>query len=89
MLNVELTKLEQQDGMHKITGIWDKKEGHCFTKKIIAHPKYMELLGMKDKLKKTSVTRRCICITQNRIPGTGKNNAVQIILPQNQIYSER
>lgn len=85
MLNVELKKLEQQDGMHKVTGVWDGKEGFCLTKKIIAHPKYMTLLGMGDKLKKTSTTRRCICILENRIPGTGKNNAVQIILPQNQI----
>jgi Rab GDP dissociation inhibitor len=86
MLNVSLTSIETDtDGLHKITGIWDEKEGCCYTKKIIAHPSYLETLGMKNRIKKVSTTIRSICILDHPIPGTGKQNAVQIILPQNHI----
>lgn len=83
MLSVDLKKIEKIDTGYKITGVWDEKEGSCTTKKIIAHPSYMKLLGMNDKLKETSVTRRSICILNHPIEGLEKCKAVQIILPQN------
>ena len=83
MLNVDLKKIETEDGKHKITGVWEGEESYCYAKKIIAHPSYMEKLGMMDRIKKTSVTVRVICILDHKIKGTDNNNAVQIILPQN------
>lgn len=85
MLNVDLKKIESEGDKHKITGVWEGEESFCYAKKIIAHPAYLEKLGMMDRIKKTSVTVRVICILDHPIEGTGKNNAVQIILPQNQI----
>lgn len=67
MLNVELKKLETVNGIHKLTGVWDGQEGHCTAKKIIAHPNYMKILGMEDRMKKTSITRRSICIVDHPI----------------------
>ena len=37
MLNVDVKKIEIGD-KHKLTGVWEGKEGHCFAKKIICHP---------------------------------------------------
>lgn len=51
MLNVELKKLEQDNGRHKVTGVWEGTEGHCFAKRIICHPSYMKLLGLDERLK--------------------------------------
>lgn len=85
MLNVDLKKIENDQKGHKITGVWEGTEGHCFAKKIICHPSYLKLLGMDDRLKQTSVTRRSICIMDHPIKEIGDKNAVQIILPQNQI----
>lgn len=50
MLNVDLKKIETNEGVHKITGVWEGTEGHCTAKKIIAHPSYIKLLGMEDRL---------------------------------------
>lgn len=85
MLNVELKKVEKENGLHKITGVWEGTEGFCTAKKIIAHPAYIKLLGLENMLKKTSITRRTICITDHPIKSVEDCNAVQIILPQNQI----
>lgn len=76
MLNVDLKKVESKDGLHTITGVWDGKEGFCTAKKIIAHPSYMKILGLDNKLKKTSVTRRSICIMDHSIKDVGDVNAV-------------
>ena len=43
---------------------------------------------MSDRIQRKAEIVRCICILENKIKGTGKNNAVQIILPQNQINRE-
>lgn len=76
MLNVELKKVETNNGIHKITGVWEGEEGFCTAKKIIAHPSYIKALGMEDRLVKGSVTTRCICILDHPIEGVGNNNAV-------------
>lgn len=81
MLNVELKKIEMENDKHKITGVWEGAEGHCFAKKIICSPSYLKLLGLNDRLKQTSVTRRTICIMDHPIKEIGDKNAVQIILP--------
>lgn len=76
MLNVDLKKIESENGKHKITGVWEGEESYCYAKKIIAHPSYLEKLGMMDRIKKTSVTVRVICILDHKIKGTDNNNAV-------------
>lgn len=76
MLNVGLSGLETDNGRHKITGTWEGTEGHCFAKKIICHPSYLKLLGMEDRLKQTSVTRRSILIMDHPIKEVGDKNAV-------------
>ncbi len=85
MLNVEPTKLEKlEDGRYKITGTWEGESKTSFAKKIIAHPKYIQKLGLGDRLKKTSTCVRCICILDHPIPAIAKkeHKAVQIIMPQ-------
>ena len=83
MLNVDLKKIEVDDNRHKITGVWEGTEGHCFAKKIICSPQYLKDLGLINRLKQTTVTRRTICIMSQPIKDIGDKNAVQIILPQN------
>lgn len=42
MLNVELKSIVTENGMHKLTGVWEGKEGTCTAKKIVAHPSYLK-----------------------------------------------
>lgn len=76
MLNVDLKSIEKKGDVYEIKGIWEEKEGSCTTKKIIAHPNYMKNLGLTDKLKTTTVTRRTICIVDHPIKEVGECNAV-------------
>ena len=76
MLNLDLKKIETKDGKHTLTGVWEGVEGTCTADKIIAHPSYLQALGMGDRIKKTSTTIRYICILDHPIKGLEKHKAV-------------
>ena len=52
MLNVDLKSITKDKDRHKITGVWEEKERHFFTKKIIVNPCYLVKIGMENKLQK-------------------------------------
>ncbi len=85
MLNVKITKIEQEGTFKKVYGIYDGKEDWVKAKQIIAHPSYMQNVGMGKKLKQVGIVRRSICIMKHPIPKTKKKPSVQIIIPQKQV----
>jgi len=86
MLNVDITdiKVDLASGKTRVWGVYEGKESFASTKVVIASPQYFIKCGMQHRLKKLGTIVRVICILDHPIPHTGKNNAVQIILPQKQ-----
>jgi RAB protein geranylgeranyltransferase component A len=82
---VQLKEIKETEKGYQIRGVWEGEEGVCTADKIIVHPSYLESLKMTELAKKTTVSRRSICIIDHSIQGVGDCRAVQIILPQNQI----
>lgn len=86
MLKVKIHSLE----FDKVEKLWNVKASSEYgdfdwkTKKIIAHPIYMEMLGRGHLLKKDKVVRRVICIMDHSVPGTKNAQGAQIIIPQKQ-----